>query len=318
MKKMYSSILRSRPKARHAGPVSFLLPGLAGVILFVLLPFGDVIRRSFYTALSGEFTGFKNYMTILGNSAFRLAAVNTVRFAVVCIPLLLLGGLGLALLIYRAAGLEKWKFLYLLPMAMPAATVVLVWKLLFCKQGFVNQLWGAHVDFMGESTAFWILVGSYIWKNLGYTLVLWLAGLKAVPGDILEAARVDGAGRLQCFLRVTLPNLKGAAYTITVLSFLNSFKVFREAYLVSGSYPQDDGIYLLQHLFNNWYAKLELDKMAAGAVLMALVLGAGVMGLGGMDESPAPGQSVLPGKLRRALRQAPKSIHVSRKRGTHG
>lgn len=282
LRRRYSSIWRSRGRTGNKASVyrkkdaaskyMFLLPGLLGVSFFVLIPFGDVIRRSFYTALSGEFVGLKNYMAVLRNQAFRLAAGNTVRFAGVCLPLLLVSSLMLAVILNSHAKWEKWKTLYLLPMAMPAATVVLVWKLLFARQGFVNAWLGTHVDFMGENSALIILVGSYLWKNLGYTLVLWMAGLKAVPVQIMEAARVDGAGPVQCFLRVTLPSLKGTMYTICVLSFLNSFKVFREAYLVSGAYPQDT-IYLLQHVFNNWYVSLELDKMAAGAVLTAVVLG---------------------------------------------
>jgi multiple sugar transport system permease protein len=250
----------------------FLLPGFFGVCYFTLAPSLDVIRRSFFTALSGEFVGFGNYSTVLGNTAFRLAAANTVRFVGVCLPLLLVGSLLLALILDGHAGWGKWKHFYLLPMAMPAATVVLVWRMLFWEEGFLNAWLGTHIDFMGGDSAFFILVGSYIWKNLGYTLVLWLAGLKAIPGDIMEAARVDGAGKVKCFFRVTLPNLKGSMTTITVLSFLNSFKVFREAYLVSGAYPQER-VYLLQHVFNNWYANLDMDKLAAAAVLAAFVLG---------------------------------------------
>ncbi len=82
---------------------------------------------------------------------------------------------------------------------------------------------------------------------------------------------MDGASESQCFWRVVFPNLKGSLYTITVLSFLNSFKVFREAYLVAGSYPHES-MYLLQHLFNNWFVNLELDKMAAAAVYVGMVL----------------------------------------------
>lgn len=250
----------------------FLAPSLLGVAYFVLIPFADVVRRSFYTALSGEFTGLRNYQTVFQNTAFRLAAVNTLRFVGICLPILLLFSLLLALILNSHITWEKLKTLYLLPMAMPAATVVLVWKMLFIRQGFLNHWLGTHIDFMGESSAFFILVGSYIWKNLGYTLVLWLAGLKSIPTEYAQAARVDGAGSVKCFFYVTLPCLKGSMYTICVLSFLNSFKVFREAYLVSGSYPQES-IYLLQHVFNNWYTNLDLDKMAAGAVLTALVLG---------------------------------------------
>ena len=116
-----------------------------------------------------------------------------------------------------------------------------------------------------------MLVVSYLWKNLGYTVVLWLAGIFGISSDILESARVDGATERQCFWLVVFPNLKGTLYTITVLSFLNSFKVFREAYLVAGSYPHES-MYLLQHLFNNWFVNLELDKMAAAAVCIGIVL----------------------------------------------
>lgn len=251
----------------------FLAPSLLGVGYLVLLPTGDVLRRSFATALSGQWVGLDNYRKVLENEAFRLAVGNTLRFMLLSLPLLLSLSLLLALVICRIPRLERFKALYLLPMAIPAATVVLAWRLVFSRQGFLNAWLGTHVDFMGENTALAVLVGSYVWKNLGYTMVLWLAGLKAIPAQQTEAARVDGAGRIRCFFQITLPNLKGSAYTITVLSLLNAFKSFREAYLVSGAYPQQD-IYLLQHLFQNWYTKLDMDKLAAGAVLMALVLGA--------------------------------------------
>ena len=92
----------------------------------------------------------------------------------------------------------------------------------------------------------------------------------------MEAARVDGANGRQCFFRIVLPNLKGSLYTIVILSFLNSFKIYREAYLVAGSYPQED-IYLLQHLFNNWFVNMEFDKMAAAAVCVGVVLFVAIM-----------------------------------------
>ena len=262
---------RSTKKQKRAA-ACFLLPGLAGVSAFLLVPFGNVFLSSFRTSLTKQFVGLKNYLSIFQNSAFRLAAGNTARFIALGVPLLLLAGLGLALVINSTARWDKYKYLYLLPMAVPAATMVLVWQMLFERQGFLNRLLGMHTDFLGEGSAFYILVGSYLWKNLGYTLVLWLAGLRSIPGHILDAARVDGAGGVTCFLRVTLPNLKGSMYTILVVSLLNSFKVFREVYLVGGAYPQED-IYLLQHIFNNWYTNLDFDKMAAGSVLSVLVLG---------------------------------------------
>ena len=261
---------RNRQQRRAAA--CFLLPGLAGVSVFVLIPFGNVFLASFRTSLTKQFAGISNYLSIFRNTAFRLAAGNTARFIALGVPLLLVISLFLALIINAGPKWDKYKYLYLLPMAIPAATMVLVWRMLFARQGFFNRLLETHTDFLGESSAFYIVLGSYLWKNLGYTLVLWLAGLRAMRGDMLDAARVDGAGKLVCFLRVTLPNLKGTMYTILVVSLLNSFKIFREVYLVGGAYPQE-GIYMLQHIFNNWYTNLDFDKMAAGTVLSAAVLG---------------------------------------------
>ena len=265
-------------QSRHAW-IGFLLPSLLGVAVFVLAPFLDVVKRSFLTAVTEEWTGVGNYQTVFVNQAFRLAVSNTLRFTAVCLPMLIGLGLFLAVQLSRLKQMQLIKSMFLFPLAMPAATVVLIWKMLFSEPGFLNSglsslgllPGGEPVDYMGTGAAFWVLVLSYIWKNLGYTIVLWLAGILTVSTDMTEAARVDGASESQCFWRVVFPNLKGSLYTITVLSFLNSFKVFREAYLVAGSYPHES-MYLLQHLFNNWFVNLELDKMAAAAVYVGMVL----------------------------------------------
>ncbi len=257
-------------KSRRAF-LAFLLPSFLGVMFFVLLPFLDVFKRSFTTAVTGEFVGLKNYETVYENGAFRLAVGNTLRFTLVCLPLLLFLGLCAALLLTNLKQVQLIKSFFLLPMAMPAATVVLIWKMTFSGNGLLNRMLSSNTDYMGTELAFWVLVSSYVWKNLGYTVVLWLAGLLAIPEDYIQAAKVDGAGRVRIFFSIILPQLKGSMYTITVLSFLNSFKVFRESYLVSGSYPHES-MYLLQHLFNNWFVYLELDKMAAAAVSIGVVL----------------------------------------------
>lgn len=260
--------------------LSFLLPGFCGVAVFSLLPFMDVIRSSFVQVVSGRFCGLENYRIVLHNRAFLLAVKNTLRFLLVCLPLLLGISLVLAFLLHawQMAFHQKLRLLkaaYLVPMAIPAASLVLLWKLMFDKHGFVNgilHLCGIHaVDWMNTGAAFFVLVFSYIWKNLGYTMVLWLAGLSSISPDLYEAAEMDGAGRMTQFFKITLPLIRPLIFTIVVLSFLNSFKVFREAYLVAGNYPQED-MYLLQHLFNNWFTDLSVDKMAAGSVLLALVI----------------------------------------------
>lgn len=254
----------------------FLLPNLLGVLCFYLLPMLQVLLRSFQSAIGGKWVGFQNYLTVLRNPAFRIAVSNTARFTAVCIPLLVVISLALAVLLFSIPGIGgTLRSVFLMPMAVPAASVVLVWKILFHEKGLINgavlTLGGNGVNWMGSGAAFWMLVISYLWKNLGYTMVLWTAGLSAIPENVYEAAQVDGADQWQTFRYITLPNLRGTAYTITVMSLLNSFKVFREAWLVAGDYPHES-MYLLQHLYNNWFRELDFDKIAAASVMTSAVV----------------------------------------------
>ncbi|MBC5709222.1 sugar ABC transporter permease [Hungatella sp. L12] len=254
----------------------FLLPSLAGTAVFVLLPYVDVVRRSFFEAAGGRFVAMQNYVTVVGNSAFRLASFNTLRFLVICVPLLVLVSLFCSMLI---AGLKEegtvFKTSLLVPLAIPVASIVLLWKLFFYPQGMVNQitaLFGmAGIDWINGDTAFGVLVFTYVWKNLGYDVVLWVAGLAAISDELYEAARVDGAGIVARFLYVTLPGLSKTAFLVVSLSVFNSFKVFREAYLIAGEYPHES-IYMLQHLFNHWFVTLDIQKMSAASVLLLLVV----------------------------------------------
>lgn len=255
---------------------SFLLPNLFGVLYFSLIPMMQVLFRSFQSAIGGRWVGIQNYVTVMGNAAFQRAIANTGKFTAVCIPLLIVISLALAVLLYSIPVVgSALRSIFLMPMAVPAASVVLVWKALFHKKGLINgallALGGSGVDWMGSGAAFWMLVISYLWKNLGYTVVLWMAGLAGIPESVYEAAQVDGANALQTFLHITLPNLRGSAYTIIVLSLLNSFKVFREAWLVAGDYPHES-MYLLQHLYNNWFRELDFDKIAAASVMTSVVV----------------------------------------------
>lgn len=253
----------------------FVLPDLLGVMVFVLLPFLDMLKRSCMDAIGKNWVGFRNYRTIFANDAFRLAAGNTLRFTFVCVPLLLILSLLIALALLRQKRIGSMlKSMFLFPMAIPVASVVLMWKVMFAGKGLLNGMFHflqiETVDFMNTGAVFGVLVFSYIWRNLGYDVVLCLSGLSAIPEAQYEAARVDGAGEIRCFFSITLPNFLPSLYTITVLSLLNTFKVFREAYLVAGDYPPKE-IYLMQHLFNNWFREMSFDKMAAGAAVNAAV-----------------------------------------------
>jgi len=257
-------------------PLAFIAPSFIGVLIFVLVPFADVLRRSFFTATGSNFVGLSNYLNVFGNEAFKLAAGNTLKFVAVCIPALVAMSLVLALLVSGTKGVgDAAKSVFLLPLVIPAASMVLIWKLFFHNDGLLNSLtgsaFGTTVPFMASAAAFWVLTVSYLWKNMGYDMVLWMGGLSKIPLEIYEAAAVDGAGSFRRLFSITLPNLVGVLFMVIVLSLLNSFKVFREAYLVAGEYPHTS-MYMLQHLFNNWFTALDIEKLSAGAVVMAIVI----------------------------------------------
>ena len=278
MKTRRSCIMRNKTQSGRLARKAylFLLPSLAGTAVFFLLPYVDVVRRSFFEAAGGRFVAMQNYVTVVGNSAFRLASFNTLRFLVICVPLLVLVSLFCSMLI---AGLKEegtvFKTSLLVPLAIPVASIVLLGKLCFHPQGMVNQitaLFGmAGVDWINGDTAFGVLVFTYVWKNLGYDVVLWVAGLAAISDELYEAARVDGAGIVARFFYVTLPGLSKTAFLVVSLSVFNSFKVFREAYLIAGEYPHES-IYMLQHLFNHWFVTLDIQKMSAASILLLLVV----------------------------------------------
>lgn len=254
----------------------FLAPSLIGVTIFVLIPFMDAFRRSFYQAMGGQFVGLANYRTVLHNEAFRLAAGNTAKFLGICIPLLLIISLLFTVFLNSLKKhSEYFKTTFLVPIAIPIASVVLLWKVFFHKNGLINIIitlfGGKAIDFMNTDKAFFILVFSYIWKNTGYDMVLWLAGLSGISESLYEAAKMDGAGAFAQLRYITLPELLPTVYVTAVLSMVNSFKVFREAYLVAGDYPHES-IYMLQHIFNNWFIALDIQKMCAAAVMMATVI----------------------------------------------
>ncbi|MCE9656816.1 carbohydrate ABC transporter permease [Clostridium celatum] len=267
--------VRKRKKQKLTG-LYFVMPSLIGVAIFTLLPSLDVFIRSFQSAISREFVGLENYVEVFGNTAFKLATQNTIKFVSICIPLLLVLSLLIAVILNKFV--EESQILrtaFLIPMAVPIASVVLIWNIVFHEQGVLSGVLDkfqiGSQDWMSTGFSFWILVFSYIWKNLGYNIILWLAGLNAISKEVYESARVDGAGEFTCFTKITLPCLKPTLYTVAVLSLLNSFKVFREAYLVAGDYP-DKSMYLLQHLFNNWFREMSFGKMAAASVIMAIII----------------------------------------------
>lgn len=254
----------------------FILPSLAGCLLFVMVPFADAIRRSMTTTLTGEFAGLKFYREIFQNASFRQACLNTGRFMALCVPALVVFSLFLALMLSkRVYGRGALRAAFLLPMAVPVASIARLWKVLFHESGLANALMSSlgftPIDWMKTDWSLFCLILSYLWKNAGYNMVLFLAGLSGISPALYEAADVDGAGPWRKFRSITLPCLKPTLFTVMVLALLNAFKAYREAWLVAGNYPQGS-IYLIQHTLNNWFAGLEIEKLSAAATVTALVI----------------------------------------------
>lgn len=263
--------------------LSFLLPGLLGVCVFYLLPFGEVVRRSFIQSASGSFVGAENYRQMFASQAFWRAVKNTAVFVGIGVPALMGLSLAAALLLRRAFASRRLLSALLLPMAVPAAVMAVVLELLTDARGLWNGLLAGLAqgisflpklpvtDYMNTKWALFIVLLAFWWKNTGYMAVLWLTGLAALPHETEEAAAVDGAGRWSRLFYITAPQLSGSFFTILMLSILQSFKSYREIWMAAGNYPQED-IYLLQHLLQNWYLKLEFDRLAALTVVLAVLL----------------------------------------------
>lgn len=189
------------PEGELAG-TAFLLPSLLGLCLFYLFPLAETVRASFMDPLRSRAVGWGNYRALFQNTAFRLAVRNTCRFLCICIPALLAVSLLCAVLLGAAKRRAVFfKSVLLLPYAIPVASIVVLWRALFSGKGLVNGLLvglGCRpVDFMGSSAAFWVLIFTYLWRNNGYDMLLWLAGLETIPRPLYEAAAVDGATPFQ-------------------------------------------------------------------------------------------------------------------------
>lgn len=199
---------------------AFLSVSLLGTAFFWLLPVLDVVRRSFQDPSGTRFAGLQNYEAVFSNASFRLAAANTAKFILTGIPLLLALSLVLAVWV---RGLDKRsgnsvRAIFLLPMVLPVSALSFVWKLFFDTEGILNRAltglgWGA-VDFIGSDCAFGVLLFTYIWRNFGYAMVLWLAAMDGIAPEVYEAARMDGAGEVRIFFRMTLPLLRPVSFTI--------------------------------------------------------------------------------------------------------
>lgn len=249
----------------------FIAPAFAVVLLFSFVSMGI----SFYVSLhdwdafrgEGRFVGAANYVRALTEpgSVFWLALRNTVLYVIMAVLGVLGTSLPLALLCRRARyGQSLFRALYFLPSITPMVVISLVWIWLL-------QEWGQWMDRPRTALAAIALVG--VWQASGYNMLLFLAGLNDIPQEYYDAARVDGAGRLQEFRYVTIPLLRNTLIFVTVMVIIGSFQVFTQAYVMTGGGPQRSTEVLALQVFKNAFSYAgQMGYASAMAWLLFAVL----------------------------------------------
>ncbi len=256
----------------------FLLASLLGMLAFYVVPF---VFSLYYAMIdnmgSKEFVWFRNFAETLTNPLFRQAAMNTLKFVGLSVPL------GMAISLFLAICLQKMKkgraiatLALLLPLVVPSGTIVHFWDAVFGQNGAV---WGMliraglpHAAVVENQWTLGILVVVFLWKNISYNIVLFWSGLNWIPKTYYEQLALEGAGAWKQFTNVTWIYLSPTTFVVLLMSIVNSFKVFKEIYMLYGAYPDSD-MYMLQHYMNNQFLSLNMQKLASAAYILFLVIG---------------------------------------------
>ncbi|MDE6733250.1 MAG: sugar ABC transporter permease [Oscillospiraceae bacterium] len=240
-----------------------LLPSLLGTAVFFVIPF---IRVVYYSLIKSQFkrdfVWFENYAETLQNKYFQLALKNSLLLILIAVPILMALALLISLaLSYGIKWVRKTRFAFVLPMVIPTASIVLIWRGVFA-----------------ENTTALPIYLLFIWKNIGICVVLLTAAFASIEGSVLEAARLDGASGFVLHTRITIPMIAPTVLFTMLLSIVNSFKIFKESYLYYGTNYPPDHSYTLQYYMNNNFLKLDYQSLASAAVLTSILVFGIVMG----------------------------------------
>jgi len=255
----------------------FLIPPLVGLLLFYVVPF---IGGIYYSLTDGSyknaFVGLENYINIWQNEMFLLGLKNTLVLSLICAPAVWLLSFMIAVLLNRLR--PKGKLLrnsILLPYLMPASAMLLVWLLVFDYGGVVNRLivhlGGDRISWLEGSALRLPVILLFIWKNLGFAVIIFLSALQTVPEPLYEYAELEGAGFFRQAFSITLPLVMPTAFLVIIVEWINAFKIFREVYFIGGAYP-DPAVYTLQNYMNNMYNKLNYQNVTTAAYSFALIV----------------------------------------------
>lgn len=258
----------------------FLAPGLGGLALFFLFPLLFAFVMSLMTISlvnpdNAAWTGFSNYREIFGDPTFVRSLWNTILYAIIQTPLQTILGLSLALLVKKKlAGIGFFRTLYYLPVVISMVVASVIWRIAYAPEG---GLINAFLNFFGiDSQPFLTstfqalpsVAGMLAWKWVGFSMIIFLAGLQNIPEDMYEAARLDGAGRWKQFLNVTLPLLKRTMLFVVVINTINSFKLFTPIMLITQGGPNDSTTVLVYYIYKEAFQYFSLGTASAGAVIL--------------------------------------------------
>jgi multiple sugar transport system permease protein len=276
---------RRRPALRRQkqllGAVFLGLP-LAWLTLFVIVPLGMVFYLSFtsYDIIRApRWVGLANFQDLLDDPLFGTALKNTLAYTVATVPLGIALSLGLALLVNRripSAGF--FRTVFYAPVMAPVVAVALVWILFYDPTaGLFNYALGL----LGIGPQRWLtssalampsIVLMSLWKGLGLNMVIFLAGLQAIPHELYEAAAIDGAGRMRAFRRVTLPLLTPSMIYVSVTSIVASFQVFSQVYVMTNGGPNNATTTIVHQIYRTAFVHLDLGYASAMALVLFVIL----------------------------------------------
>ena len=255
----------------------FLLPGLTGLLIFYIVPFlGGIYFSMTDGTFQNRFVLFQNYQKVWQNEIFRLGLTNSLLLSLYSAPAIFVFSFVMAVMLRELKGKSLvFRNILLMPYLVPSAALLIIWLLLFDYGGPVNRL----LSQFGIGRVLWLESGSlrvpvlllYIWKNIGFSVVIFSAALQAVPDAYYEFARLEGAGAVQQEIHITLPIIMPTAFLVFVLAWVNAFKIFKEVYFIGGAYPQE-AVYTLQHFMNNKFAKLDYQDVTTAAYSFAVIV----------------------------------------------
>lgn len=274
----------------------FLAPALGVLLLFFFLPVAAALLLSFTdfdiyglaSIQNTRFVGLRNYAALLKTPLFWQALKNTFYFVLVGGPLSVAVSLAAALTV--ASKLTRFKAffrtVFFAPVVTTLVAVAVVWRYLYhTRYGFLNAALGvfgiAPVDWLGDPKwAMPAIILLAVWKNFGYNMILFLAGLQNIPEQLYEAARIDGAGPWQQFKRITLPMLAPTFLFVAVITMIGYFQLFAEPYVMTRGGPVQSTVSIVYLMFEEGFKWWNMGSASAVAfVLFAIVLAATLLQL---------------------------------------